>query len=395
MAGPFVTNDFEHFGQLESAFDTEPDTVVGGDAWRDRTAFPFKRVLERLDRDQDKDNSSSVHTTQVGRESSTWEIEGAVIPAGNSSTPTAPDMTDLFEATFGSKDVMAANTTTTSGSSGTALNLTTGGVSASSVAVGNFLAVDVSTSVGIEVRQTAALPGSDVVTIDRALSANPATGRNVYGSANYILARAQEKSLQIYSYLSGDNIREKIGGAIVQNMELSCSFTDGAPEVMVKFSGVGSKIATFSTSKPTPTLAGQPLVIDAAYLWAGSTKLCMTSCSLKWGTGLDLRNNESCSMYPTGTKRTGNGGKYSGTFEAEVLLTTGTIEGYFDAADTLASYDLLLQLGKTAGKIVAVRMPKWVPDTEIGEVDGQVSLKLSGRIYGNGTDDTELTLGFL
>jgi hypothetical protein len=141
MAGPFVEQDYEHALQVESAYDTEPDAPAAADFARFRTRFPFTRVLERLDRDQDSDNSSSVHTTQAGRESSTWELEGAVIPAG--TTPTAPDMGELFRAHLGTQHVMTTNTSTTTGSSGTVIHFATGGVAASGIAAGDLFACDV------------------------------------------------------------------------------------------------------------------------------------------------------------------------------------------------------------------------------------------------------------
>lgn len=392
MAGPFVINDIEIAAQAEVVYDTEPDAPAAGDFSRWRSGFPFKRVLERLDRDQDKDNSSSVHTTQPGRESSTWELEGAVIPAG--TTPTSPDAFEFYKAHMGSQHTMTTNTTLAASSAGTVINFTSGGVSASGIQVGDLFAIDVSTAVGVEVRVAAALPGADTVHASLAFSADPATGRTVYGSSTFALLRSAEGTLQIYEWMSGNNFREKVGGAIVSDMEISCDFTGGASEAMVKFSGAAARITAHTNSKPTPTVAGQPLVIDAAYVWVGSNKLCLTSFSLKSNNGLALRNNESCSMYPTGTKRTENNGRYNITLEMEMLLTTSTVSDIFDNADALTGYTIQIQLGKTAGKILGIYAPKFVPDAEITEVDGQSAIKVTGRLYGNGTDDTEFRLGF-
>ncbi len=398
MPGPWTTNDFEHACQLESAYDTEPDAPAGGDFFRCRTEFPFERVQEFLDRDQEKDNSASVHTTQPGRESSTWQIEGAVTPSGTAA-PTAPDMTDLFEAHMGTKHVMTTNTSTTTGSSGTVINLATSGVSNSGIAVGDLIAMDVSTADGVEVRATAALPGSDTIHVSLAFSsASPASGRTIYGSATYYFTRTNEKTLQLYEWLGGNNFRQKVGGAVATEMEISCDFSGGAPEAMVKFSGAASRITTHTNSKPTPTLAGQPLVIggaDGAYAWVGSTKFCMVKFALKSNNGLELRNNESCSAYPTGTKRTGNDGRYSVTLDMTLILTTTGVSDFFDNADAGTLYPVHIQLGKTAGKILGIYAPRYMPKVKVGSVDGQPALELSGRLYGNGTDDTEFRFGFM
>lgn len=394
MAGPFLRRDYEYASQIESSYDTDPGSWTGAMVFKSKTGNAFKRSVARADRDHDGDYATaSVITTQKGRESSDVSFDEFLVPSGVTAAPAAPDMGDFFEAHFGSKTTHAAHSTTTSGSAGTALNLATGGEAAMSLAVGDLIAVDVSAAFGIEVRQITALPGSDVVTVDRAFSANPATGRAVYGGVTYKLSSATLKTLHILQWLNADNFRQKVGGVAIPNMNVACDFATDSPMASVSFSGPGARIAPHTTSRATPTTAGQPLLPEKAYAYIGSTKTCINYVSLESNNGNELRNNASCALYPTGVKRTGNSSRFSIKQTLRVLLETGTIAGYYDVADDLTAYDVIMQLGATVGKIVAWRTRKFIPDVEQGELDGEVSLELSGRCYAS-ADANELVLGF-
>lgn len=388
MAGPFLNRDAEVFVQLESAWGTSPGALAGTDALKHTSGKAIKKVVARLDRDQDRDyQQPSVLTTQVGREKTEFNLEAQVIPSGNATTPTEPDIDPLLEAHFGTKHKATAHTTTTAGSTGTALNLTTGGVAASGIQVGDLIAVDVSTAFGYEVRRVTALPGADVVTVNAAFSADPATGRTVKVGTTYKFLQSALKSVHVWEYLNGDNFRHKAPGTVVQNCEMEFDFGSDTPTGSVKFSGEGQAEATHATARPTPTTAGTPLVPDGSYAFVGATRNCMLKGSFKSNNGIELRENESCTLAPSGIKRTGNNSRYSVEAMVAMLLTTGTIEGYYDAQAALTSYDLILQFGKTAGKIVAVSFPKFVPDVPVADQDGEVSLELSGRAYGTSGDD--------
>src|SRR5512139_1278332 len=160
--------------QEEATYGTDPGTVAAGDFFKAQPGpDAVQRAIARYDRDQDRDYAqASVLSTQKGRESASVTIPGDLIPSGNASTPTEPDMDLLFKANMGSKHKATAHTTTAAGSSGVTLNLTTGGWTAAGLADGDLIAVDVSAVVGYEVRQAVSHAG-DVVTLDRAFSSDP------------------------------------------------------------------------------------------------------------------------------------------------------------------------------------------------------------------------------
>ena len=393
LSAPTSTTNYVHFAEVEAAYGETTATPAAGDAFRSRTkTLMFKRVLERLDRDQDADRTMTVHTTQAGRESATWEVEAAITPSGVTGTPTAPDMGEFFRAHFGTQDVGAAHSTCTSGSTTTLVEGAAGAVTTLGVVVGDWIAVV--TTAGIEARQITNI-ATDAMTVTPALTSAPANGSAITAAVSYRLSDTNVLSMILYSYLDGDNFREKLPGCIVSDMEVSIDLASGTPEAMVKFSGAGARISTLATTIPTPTTAGQPLVPNGGvFAWFGTTKVCPTSVSLKSNNGMELRNNEGCSFYPTGVKLTGNGGKRQISLDIEMLLSGSTIEGYYDNADALTAYDVTVQFNNVVGQSFAFRLPKYVPDAEPGEVEGEVSMALSGRAYGNGTAASELSCCF-
>lgn len=391
MPGPFRSIDFELFAQLEATYGTSPGALAATDAFKCHAKNPFKRNIARYDRDKDQGNQASVLSYQLGKSSVDWAIEGDIIPSGNAATPTKPDMDMFYEAHFGSKHKGTAHTTLAAGSTTTVLNFTAGGGAATGVQVGDLIAVDVSAAFGVEVRQVT-IVATDTITVDRALSAAPAAARAVYMGTTYRLSFAALKSLHLWGYLSGDNFRHKAGGCDVRQLDLNCDFTSTTPVATVNVSGGGLAVVTHATARPTPTTIGEPLLPPIGKVWIGAALYCVCKASLSSNNGIEQRMSESCSLVPTGLKRTGNGGRYAVTQELDLLLLTGTIEGYYDGETTLTAYDCITQLGIAPGAMVAWRTPKFVPNpVDTPDVDGEVALALSGKCYGLSAVDTEVS----
>lgn len=390
----FVETDYEHYAQLEAAFNTSPGALAATDAFRCQSPNLLERDQARYLRNKDKDNSASTLTVQRGRESSTWEVTGDIIPSGNAATPTAPDMDQFFEAHLGLKTAATAHTTTAAGSSGVTLNLTAGGGAASGIptAGGVLIAVDVDATNGIEVRRVVSR-ATDVVTMNAALSANPAISRAVYVGVTYSFSKAATKSLHLWEFLGGNNFREKAGGAIAQKLKLDIDFSQATPVATLTFSGEAAQITTHATSKPAATVIGLPLLPAESKVFFGAAKLCVNTIQLESDNGLELRKNESCSLFPTGVKRTGNEGRYAVKLTTDLLRDTTTHEGYFDNADILQTYDTIVQLGVAPGAMVAFACPDFVPDASRTVRDGEVGIKLSGDCLGTVADD-ELYITF-
>jgi len=392
----FSSREWELFVQLESVYGTSPGALAGTDAFKCVAQNPFTRHVARYDRDKDQGNSASVLSTQKGKEFSSYQVAGDLIPSGNAVTPTAPDMSEFFEAHFGLKHTATAHTTLAAGSTTTVLNFTAGGVAATGAQVGDLIMVDVGGAFGYEVRQITVI-ATDVVTVHLALSQAPAAAQAVKLGTTYRLSASTFKSIYLWEFLFGNNFRHVAPGNSVKTMGISCDFSSQTPVATVNFAGEGLAIAAqTATSKPTSVTNGQPLLPSVAKAWIGSTAvLCLTKASLQSDNALELRMNESCSLVASGLKRTGNGGNYNITQNLELLLLTGYIEGLYDAASALTSYDVTCQLGVTPGATFAWRTPKWILDGVTGDQDGEVNLQMSGRAYALTTIDTELVCAFL
>ena len=394
MAGPFLTRDTELLFKTESTWGTDP-TLAGTDALAHKVVagFGFNRVVARFDRDQDRaPGVADILSTHKGREHSTWDLECDVVPSGNASTPTAPDIDPVLYSLFGSRATATAHTTTTAGSAGTSIVLTGGGGAASGIPTGGgvLIACDVSAAVGVEVRFVVSR-STDTLTIDRAFTTDPASGRAVYVGTTYTLLQTATVSSYIKGFMgAGNNMRYAVPGAITQSGTLSINGASDTPVAGWSFSGLGAAITTHSLSRPTMTTAGVPLIPTASKVWIGSSAAAkIVNAELALKNILDLRMNDLGSLMPTGVKRTGNSSRYDHTMKLDILLEDGgAIEGYYSGSANLTAYDVIVQLGVAPGAMLAWRARNWIPDAPLGDVDNEVAINAAGRCYGTAGDDS-------
>lgn len=403
----FLEREHEMSLQAEVTYALDPGAAAAGDSFKHQTGVEaVKRVIARVDRDEDRDYAqASVNTTQKGRESSTIKIVADLIPSGNGTTPTEPDLQVAIKAVMGAEHKATAHTATVAGSAGTNLKLAVGGVAASGVVAGDMIAVDVSTAVGYEVRQVTALVGGgtpDDVTLDRALTTDPAAARTVKVGTTYKLLNSAYPSLYLKRWIGGAGYRLAVPGVILSSMDITVDTAAATPLARLSFDGKGGAEITHAEARPTFTFLGVPLVPEQSIVWldSGATprKLYLAGPgALKINNGLELRANEGRSLSPTGVKRTGNNSRYNVDLSLGMLLTTGDEDttAIYASLQALGSLDVLLQLGKTAGAIFALRCPKWIPDGNLVERAGEVGITFGGgRAYGP-TNDDEVTIAFL
>jgi len=394
MAGPFLAREYELAIQREVTYGVSPGALVGADFFK-HTSLPLVgREIERYFRDRDRDNGqASVLSVQKGREKSKLSIEADLIPSGNAATPTEPDVDLLIEAGFGSKHKATAHTVTVAASTGVTLNLAVGGGAASGLAAKDLIAVDIAGGV-YEVRQVVTLVG-DVVTMDRALTTDPAAGQTVKVGTTYKLLQSALLSSYIWRF-NNDNLRYAVPGVCIQELEVALNYAEGTPVGKIKFSAEGKPQVTASTARPTPATAGQPLVPTVGKLWIGTVKLNMINASFTLNNGIELRTRESDALAPNGLKRTGNSSRYSckQTIEFYAFDTAPNTKTYYDAAPSLGGLDVLVQHGVVPGSIVAWRSAKFVPDIEETDQEGEIGYKLDGRCLGTVNED-EIYLGFI
>lgn len=394
-----LSREVELAVQKEATYGTSPGAVAGTDMFKHKSKLHFTASRGRYVRDQDADyQQASVLSVQSGRRRSAVKIDCDIIPSGNATTITEPDIDVLLEAHLGTKHKATAHTTTAAGSAGTAINFATGGVAASGIAVGDLFAIDVSAAVSYEVRRCVALPGGDVVTADRAFTTDPAASRTVKLGTTYKLLNTSAISCYVWQWIAGTLARHAVPGCIFPDMDLAANFAEEAPLVTVSFAGEGMDEDTHATARPTPSTAGVPLVPAIGFVWVGASKLFLLQAGLKSNTGLELRDNESGAMEPTGVKRTGNNSRYNIEQTLQMLYTTGDRDtaAIYDSAKTADATPLsvIVQCGQTPGSILAWNTPKFCPDPTRTEQDGELALQLAGRCIGTAGDD-DLFIGVI
>ncbi len=393
----YLTREYELFAKAEATYGVNP-TIGAGDAFKHKPSSSVTRQTSRYYRDSDAEyQRASVLEQAIGRQKSAVSIETDIVPSGNASTITEPDVDQLLLHHFGQKHKATAHTTTAAGSSGTAINFTTGGVAASGVAAGDLIAIDVSATFGYEVRRVAALPGGDVVTVDRAFSADPAASRTVKLGTTYSFLNTYVASLWLWQFLGGNDRKYAVPGLLLNQFEMAINASEETPVGSFKFSGEGKLEVTHADARPTPTTAGSVLVPSVGRAWLGATKYCIVDMNLTSNNGRMLREKESCSLQPTAIFA---GGRYEVNLDMSLLYTKQGDAGEEDS-DTLyanaasaPALDTIIQLSQTPGQIVALCAPNWRPDSERSDIDNERGIQLSGRVLGTAGDD-ELRLAFL
>ncbi len=396
----FLDRETELTLQTEVSYGTDPGAAAAGDFFKHLPAIDaIEHVQARVDRDGDADyNTASVISTQLARKSSNVQFKADVIPSGNAAAITAPDADLAYKNSFGNSHAGTAHTTTAAGSAGTAINFAVGGVAASGIAVKDIFAIDVSTAVGYEARQAAALPGGDVVTACRAFTTDPAAARVVKLGTTYKLDKTQLTSLYLKRYLGGTIIRDAVPGLILPQFEMAWDWGSGgsSPKLTASWKGKGKASVAHSDARPTPTTAGQALIPDKCYVWLGATKFNLAgSGSLTIDNGRDLSDKESGSLDPT---RVYLPRRYMIQLSIGLMLTTGDtdVSAIETAIRAGTKQDVLIQFGTVAGTIVALRCPQWLPDMpKKGSIESEAALMLSGgRCYATSGDD-EVHLAFI
>jgi hypothetical protein len=396
----FYVREDELSAQTEVTYGTKPGSPAAADFFKHTSSrINISRVTEQYYRDRDRDfQQASVKNVQIGRQKVNFGLDADLIPSGVSGTPTAPDIKRLLTALMGKATTLTAHTTLTAGSTTTVLVLTAGGGAASGIRTGggDIIVVDVDAANGLEARRVVSR-ATDTVTVDRALSAAPATGRAVYVGTTYQLDITQLPSL--YFWLWNGILKYAYPGVILNEGQLNVNFGDRVPVAKCSFKGEGMPEIANTDSRPTPTTAGNPLVPTIGKAWFGATKLHTAAgagfitAMLSIKNGLELRDKESGALYPVGVKRTGNNSRYVVEQTIETFFTDA-MQTFYDAAKTLTAIDTLIQLGVAVGNIVVWSCPKWQPVGDDADQDGELGLKLSGRALGTAGDD-ETSIAFI
>jgi hypothetical protein len=248
---------------------------------------------------------------------------------------------------------------------------------------------------------TGGLGIGDNLTVDRAFTSGPAAGRTVKVGTTYLLsASADLISLTLKQFIDGETRKRKTTGNSVSDGELKIALGEKTPVLTVTLSGAGQADEALGDARPaSPTTAGQPLVPDNVRVWIGTGAApdeftLAGDLSLTFNNGIVLCENEGGSLEPSRLKRTGNDGNYMVGMSLGLYGTEGDEDtlALFDDAQTLTAKDVLVQVGRDPGAILAWRCPAFKSEPSLTKLEGEVGINYGGgRCYGILGDD-ELTL---
>jgi hypothetical protein len=332
---------------------------------------------------QERFADPSLRSKWTRRDTANATLGGILYPSGTINT--LPDMTDLFECSFGSLRSVVLSTTIASGSLTTGCTLT----SAAGLAVGDAVLINVTTgspATGRVVRILTSVAGA-VVTWDPPLPQAAAVSDTVKGCITYSLATALPSALTIGHYLT--SISKQVNGWVLDQCKLTF---DANNEVLWEVSGPGKTRLTAAQSAPGSftTVGTTPPSGIVGSMRLGSVAVEFLKMELVIGNSMRLADfvfgTSSATDFFRNNKRTA-------ACNITAMLTDNTtlMAAAENATDNNA---LLAQCGQTEGNIIGVYAPNLdldVPDMPDGEET--LELTFNGTAKGvTGNDELRLIL---
>lgn len=317
-------------------------------------------------------------------------LEALLRPSGTINT--LPECSPLLKAGFGS--VVNTSLSTTVASSGTVSGATL--TSASGMAIGNPLLITCPDGKKRVRFITAVNTGTGVTTWAPQLPAGqqPANGAAVKCGALYKLTSALAISLFMARYTYQADLTSGLGEILygwgIDRLSLAFDYAD---EPMLSASGPGQRKADAPSHPGGFTQVGtNPPTAMTAEALIGNNAIKFMKLSVEIANGLQARNDELNSTYPTELYRMGD---RDVTVALDMMAENGYKSAIYDLAmaGTLAS--VFQQTGFTEGKIVACYLPRvdFKPPT-VNVPDGAVEWPFRGRALENTEDaNDELWLG--
>lgn len=372
---------------VESSFATDPSANGSGYAFvhaQDITVKLERKVIER----PLQNNTITRNTHTMGGYKSTLtfktEMRGTGTAAASTVAAIDGEVGKLLKAVFGTQDKDTGSLVSGSGSTTTTIDVTAG--QGSQFSIGNLVGVGLST--GIEVRRITNI-ATDTLTVTPAFSGAPANGNTVYAADNFRLADSGHGTV---SFVAKGDGREFCLTGCMGSVKFGGITADGRPMFDFNFMGDGWSettkaslpAATDSYTNYAPTVVGSP-----CYISTSATGLTIAEFDL------DLGNKIVEQPSTAGT----NG---RATYVVTGRDIKGKLKAFFNTTQ-LTSFKnatevpILMQVGSTAGNIVAFAIPKaqfTASDLEsINELLGQ-GLPFEVNSSGN-SSITDLTLGLL
>jgi len=310
------------------------------------------------------------------------------------NTAQLPTHGPLVSAAMGGAGALSVGGSATGGSSTTQLEFT----AAHGLIVGQAIAC------GGEMRFVTAVPNSQAVTLNAALSAAPVGGTPIGATATYTLA-SELPSVSVFDYWDpSSSVQRVVSGAAVDQMTISLNgdfhqfqFKGSAQDLLDSASFVtGQGGATVFPVEPAQTgFSYSPIPGNLGEVWIGAVPtqfFTVSNATIQLANNLNLRLNEYGSILPQDIAP-GSPRQVTLTLELYGQSDTATAALY-QAARQQTPISMMFQMGQTNGQLVGVYLQGVVPEVpEFDDSDTRLKWKFSNT-RAQGTGDNEMVVAF-
>jgi len=285
----------------------------------------------------------------------TTEAYGNGTEGADGVAAVAAESTDeLFRAVMGQAGV-AGTGDTVSASSGTSLT-----VAGTDIANGDFLLLTGATSGRKQVRQVVAGGGTTSLTLDRALTEDDgtaedaATGVAIAGVRWDLDNENQDQDTYFFDY-EGKTDRHQILGAVCTALEIAVP--SGGERVLLNWNFDGNdweREGTLASPTVGTNSDGQVITAANAPLWIGNDQFMVRDMAITITRKANRKVTQFGENGYHGHATTGSEVSITGT----IYLGTDDLEAIASYKDTLngnSTQDILIQIGRTSGRILAIR----------------------------------------
>lgn len=367
----------------EASFNTAV-VLASTDAVR-HSSVQLNRPTARVDSPERHPHPSLIYR-YTRRVEPNWSLGGLFYPSG--TIQVAPDMSEVFEAGFGSLTTRAVTTTVSAAPAPTTTGATVAAAGALAVGDAILIAIAAGQYAGKYVRL---LTGVNVnaLTWSPALPAAPATGDAVKGCLTYKLTTAIGPSLDIAHYLP--NVSYEGLGCICDSLRFTL---DSNNEITWEASGPMASRTRPAQAAPAAftTVGTNPPSGLTGYGWNDAAAQEFIKASVEIQNAYKLDNVAYGTSVGRGFYRSG---QRKVTMSLSQLASDDT--ALMTDAESAATSALVLQTGMTEGNIIAFIAPTWeptVPDDADGDdvTEQAYSGICKGSTSGAGNDELYLAI---
>jgi hypothetical protein len=390
MASCVLSSQNRVYVEQESSYGSTPVITAA-----DRTSVIRLDVRQRREASERRDKTGSrtyAGTPAGGRRRTEFSLQSYLVT--NPSPGSVSPLGRLIQAALGATPLVYGGGTAGSGSTTTQI-----------VFSGSHgLAVRQAFGFNGEIRFVTQVVNSTTAQVNAAFSSAPVSGNTLTAAVTYFPAD-ELPSVSIFDYWNPANAVDRIVvGAACDRMLMRINadyhemeFSGAAQDVIdtVSFTAGQGGLGSFPSEPGIDTNQPQPVPGNLGQAWLGSPSnrfQTVTSAVVEVVNDLDLRTREFGTTLPlcigAGTRR--------------VMATVELLEaddsqtrGLYGAARSETPIGVMFQLGKAAGQLMGIYLPKVIPEAPEFD-DGEPNLKwrfVDSRAQGQASDEIAVAVG--